>query len=276
MDLSRFNDLRQAMQLAGITPKKGLGQHFLIDAEALEMIVRAGAIEPTDTVLEVGPGMGVMTRLLIERAGRVVAVEADSELAALLNRLEADNLEVVQGDILKYNLRQLPAGYKVVANIPYYLTGQLFRLFLTSANPPSLMVVLIQREVAQRITARPGDLSVLALSIQYYAKPIILGPVERHKFWPAPKVDSAVLKLTVGEPAFAADYGKLFRLIKAGFGEKRKQLKNSLSGGLNASIEVIETALKQARVAPTARAQELSLPQWERLYRAAEKRGLLD
>jgi 16S rRNA (adenine1518-N6/adenine1519-N6)-dimethyltransferase len=270
MDLTRVEDLRTALKLAGIRPNKGLGQHFLIDRESLEMIMAAAEPSSDDTVLEVGPGLGVMTRPLAEQAGRLVAVEADQVLAELLRRDAPDNLEVVEGDILKYDLTSLPAGYKVIANIPYYLTSRLFRLLLENPNPPSVMALLIQKEVAERIVSQPGKLNILALSVQYYATAEIVGVVERHKFWPAPNVDSAVLRvIRRAEPVFAADSDELFRLIKAGFGEKRKQLKNSLSGGLNLSTELAVSLLQEAKLEPMARAQELALDDWERLYRVA-------
>ncbi len=276
MDLTNPHDLRLAMRLAGITPKKGLGQHFLMDKPSLEAIVVAGNITSKDTVLEIGPGMGVMTNILTEQAGRVVAVEADPVLAELLTRDAPPNLRVAAEDILKFDLGQLPAAYKVVANLPYYLTSKILRLLHEAENPPALMSLLIQREVAERVVAPPGKLSILGLSVQYYSTAKIVGQVERHKFWPSPDVDSAILQVVRRtKPAFAADPTQLFRLIRAGFGEKRKQLKNSLAGGLNCSVDVTEKLVRQARLSPTARAQELDLKDWERLYQQAMKQNLL-
>lgn len=277
MDLTQPDDLRLALRLAGIAPKKGLGQHFLIDRPALELIVAAAGLTHADTVLEVGPGLGVMTGLLVQTAGKVVAVEADKVLAELLLREAPGNLEVVNDDIILYDLTRLPRGYKVVANIPYYLTSKLLRQLLESPNPPSTMVLLIQREVAERVTAKPGKMSILALSVQYYAEPEIIGQVERHKFWPQPDVDSAILLIKRRpQPAFEADAKQLFRLIKAGFGERRKQLKNSLAGGLNTSDELSVRLLKQANIPVAARAQELTLKQWEALYQQAAKANLFN
>ncbi len=276
MDLTRVEDLRTALRLAGIRPNKGLGQHFLVDRESLEMIMAAAAPGFDDTILEIGPGLGVMTRPLAEQAGKLVAVEADQILAELLRRDAPDNLEVVEGDVLEFDFTTLPDDYKVIANIPYYLTSRLFRILLESPNPPSLMSLLIQKEVAERIVAKPGKLNILALSVQYYADAEIIGIVERHKFWPAPDVDSAILRVARRDkPAFEADSSELFRLIKAGFGEKRKQLKNSLSGGLNLSTDLTMQLLDEAGLEPMARAQELSLGQWERLYRAAVAHDLV-
>lgn len=264
------------MRLAGLSPSKGLGQHFLIDKDSLAAIVEAAQLDPADVVLEVGPGLGTMTGVLSERVQRVVAVEADKNLAELLVRRNFKNVEVVPADILEFDLNTMPAGYKVVANIPYYLTSKLIRLLLEAANPPIFMTLLIQKEVAERITAEPGKMSILALSVQYYAEAQIVAQVERHKFWPAPKVDSAVLVLRrLAKPRFEADSAKLFRLIKAGFGEKRKQLKNSLAGGLNASIDLILSVLASAQIDKAARPQQLSLDDWRRLYLEAVKVGLI-
>jgi 16S rRNA (adenine1518-N6/adenine1519-N6)-dimethyltransferase len=275
MDLSRVEDVRTAMRLAGIKPRKGLGQHFLVDKPSLEAIMDAASVSKADTVLEIGPGLGVMTRPLTQTAGHVVAVETDHTLAELLRRDAPDNLEVVEQDILEFDIHRLPKGYKAIANIPYYLTSKIFRLLIESANPPSVMSMLIQKEVAERIAAPPGKLSILALSVQYYGKPEIVRIVERHKFWPSPDVDSAVIRVTLTGPAFPADPHKLFRLIKAGFGEKRKQLKNALAGGLNLTSDYAVELVAAAKLAPNARAQELDLTSWKRLYNAALSRDLI-
>lgn len=274
--MSPNENLQRAVRLAGIRPKKGLGQNFLIDEASLGLVAAAAEIGSSDVVLEIGPGLGFLTDRLCHQAGRVVAVEADEQLAEILGQNAPKNLEIVSGDIMAFHLSTLPSNYKVVANIPYYLTSKLIRLLLESPNSPSVMSILIQKEVAERIVAEPGQLSVLGLSVQYYAYAKIVGEVERHKFWPAPNVDSTVLLVTKRpEPAFPADRARLFRLIKAGFGERRKQLKNSLAGGLNISTDASESMLKQAKIKPTARAQELALKDWQKLYAAATKHNLL-
>ena len=276
MELINPADLQLVMKLAGLRPNKGLGQHFLIDQKALDQIVAAGRLTKQDTVLEIGPGVGTMTGLLCRQAGKVVAVEADRDLAQLLQQNQIGNLRVEAIDVLEFNLESLPPGYKVVANIPYYLTSHIFRTLLESANPPSEIVLLIQREVGERVVAEPGKMSVLALSVQYYAEVEIVGVVERHKFWPAPKVDSAIVRLQLRkQPVFAADTKKLFRLIKAGFGERRKKLKNALAGGLNVTSEYAGQVLHTAKVRAEARAQELSMEEWQRLYKVCEKLNLL-
>jgi 16S rRNA (adenine1518-N6/adenine1519-N6)-dimethyltransferase len=276
MDLTDINELKTALQLAGLRANKNLGQHFLVDRDSLIAVMESGELTPKDTVVEIGPGLGVMTVPLTEKVSKVIAVELDEQLAEILNRHEVANLEVWQKDVRELDLSGLPKGYKVVANIPYYLTSPIFRLFLESKNRPKLMSLLIQKEVAQRICAEPGQMTVLALSVQYYGKPSYIQTVERHKFWPAPKVESAIIQVKVyDQPAFEADASKLFRLIKAGFGERRKMLKNSLAGGLNISIELAIKLIGGAKISPTARAQELSLSEWERLYAQVMKQELL-
>lgn len=276
MDLTNKEDLLVAMRLAGIKPKKGLGQHFLVDRDALMAIIKAADIQPDDVVLEIGPGLGVMTTLLVKQAKRVVAVEADETLAALLARDHPANLVVASDDIMQFDLSQVGSPYKVVANLPYYITSKILRMLLESATPPTRLSVLVQKEVAERIVAQPGAMSLLSLSVQYYAEARIEGVVERYKFWPAPEVDSAILALNLrSQPLFEADTAALFRLMKAGFGEKRKQLKNSLAGGLNTSVDFAVALLAAAKINPMARAQELSLKDWQRLYQQAVREGIL-
>ncbi len=276
MDLTNISDLRAAMQLAGLSARKSLGQHFLVDKDSLEAVLAAGEVNREDTVLEVGPGLGVLTTALVAASKAVVAVEMDPVLAELLERDRPDNLTVVREDIRRFDVRELPPGYKVVANIPYYVTSPLLQFFLEAPNKPQLLAWLVQKEVAQRVTAGPGQMSILAFSVQYYGEPKLLRVVERYKFWPAPKVDSAVLQVKVhDQPAFAADTAKLFRLVKAGFGEKRKLLKNSLAGGLNISMELAAQLVADAKLMAMARAQELAIEDWERLYRVVMKADLL-
>lgn len=259
-------------------PKKSLGQHWLFDESALRAVADAGEINSGDTVLEIGPGLGTLTALLSERAGRVVAVEADPELAkGLINQLRRgpalkQNVEVVEGSILEFDLRRLPKDYKVVANIPYYITSNLLRMLLESANPPSLMSLLVQEEVADRVTAGPGYMSTLSFSVQYYAEAQKLQTVPKELFEPPPKVDSAILLLRRRKsPYFEADTKKLFRLVKAGFGERRKKLTNSLAGGLRIDKTESEQLLRSAGIGLRVRAQELSMDDWHQLYNAAQE-----
>lgn len=249
--------------------KKSFGQNWLRDDYTLDLIVDSAGLTLTDTVLEIGPGLGTLTNKLVQKAGKVVAVEADQDLIPYLldQAAKVNNLDIVVGDILKYDLRKLPDNYKVVANIPYYLTSNLIRTLLEANNPPTVMVLLVQKEVAERIVAVPGQMSVLSFSVQYYAEAEIVAPVAKELFDPVPKVDSAIIKITRrDQPVFEADTKKLFKLVKAGFGEKRKMLRNSLSGGLQLSTAEVESLLKNAGLKPTSRSQELSILDWQKLY----------
>lgn len=251
-----------------MSAKKSLGQHWLFDSKSLGAICDAAELAPHDTVLEIGPGLGPLTVELTARAKEVIAVELDEKLARELPaRIPAPNLRVVHGDALHFDLSQLPHGYKVVANVPYYITSLIIRFLLESPTPPTRSVLLVQKEVAQRLAAKPGDMSILAISAQLYAD-VQLGPlVTADKFDPPPKVDSQVVVFARRpKPLFDnLDTKMFFRVVKAGFGEKRKTLRNSLSGGLGAPKDSIETLLAQAGINPTDRAEALSLAQWHAL-----------
>ncbi len=251
-------------------PKKSLGQHWLKDIEALEAIAEAAEIKPSDTVLEVGPGLGNLTHYLVRQARHVVAVEKDEELAKKLAKsFGGSALSVITADILQFDLNSLPSGYKVVANIPYYLTSNLLRTLSESLNPPAMMVLLVQQEVAERLCAVPGQMSVLAVSVQLYYTCELSVHVPADKFEPRPKVDSQVVVLRHHQkPLFKSlDNDKFFRIVKAGFGEKRKKLKSSLAGGLRLSRAEADALFKKAGVSPDVRAQELSLKDWYSLYK---------
>lgn len=246
-----------------------LGQNFLRDKDVLEKIIRSSALKKTDLVIEVGPGEGVLTELIAEKTKKIIAVELDERLAeSLKKRLEKfSNVEVVPGDILKINLPELISDrpYKVVANIPYYITSPIIRLFLEQDNQPTEMILMIQKEVAGRIIAQPGQMSILAVAIQYYADAEVLFEVPREAFSPVPEVDSAVIRL-VPRKKFEKENDKLFfRIVRSGFSAKRKTLMNNLSSSLQLDKETVEEKLKAADIAPSARAQELSLEDWKRL-----------
>ncbi len=258
--------------------KKSLGQHWLTDFVVLEAICDAGEIGPEDTVLEIGPGTGTLTELLVERAKQVIAVEFDTTLAAELpGRVPAANLEVVEKDILCFDFSAVPVGYKVIANIPYYLTSNLLRVLSETPNHASRVVILIQKEVAERVAAKPGDMSLLSVSAQFYWEVSLGIEVSARAFTPPPKVDSQVLVLQRRvQPLFpGVDEALFFRLVRSGYAARRKTLLNSLSGGLRADKTVVEQVLDEAYVAPTTRAQALSLEQWHMLYLACRSQGLL-
>ena len=269
----------ELIRLYDLDPKKSLGQNFLVDDSYLDEIVAAADLTEADTVLEIGPGLGTLTRALGDRAGRVVAVELDDRLITVLRTGFAtrDNITIVHGDILELdppallaaaNEARADAAYKVVANLPYYITSPVLRHLLEATPPAQRIVVMVQQEVAARICAAPGDLSILAVSVQFYAVPSIVCSVPARAFYPRPKVDSAVLRLDVRpQPYFPeADPTRFFAIVRAGFGQKRKQLLNSLSGGLGLDKAQIRAALEAAGIDPRRRAQTLSLDEWGALY----------
>jgi 16S rRNA (adenine1518-N6/adenine1519-N6)-dimethyltransferase len=255
----------------GLSPRKGLGQNFLVDDAALRQIVAAAEINPLDTVLEVGPGLGHLTRYLAACAGRVLAVELDAALLPALRAALAGstNVSILQGDILKLDLTrlELPAGYLVVANIPYYITGELIPFLMEAPLKPARLVLTIQKEVADAICAGPGDLSIRALSVQVYGRPTIAARIPAGAFYPAPDVDSAVLRIDLyPQPLISPQrLVAFFQLIKAGFSQKRKTLRNSLAGGLGWKPQQAVALLQKAGIDPQRRAETLSLPEWERL-----------
>ncbi len=251
-----------------VAPNKSLGQHWLKDREVLSRIAEEAHITKDDTVLEIGPGLGTLTSELLKRAGQVVAVEFDSDLAAKLPaQFPGTSLSVVHGDILSYDLSELPAGYKVVANVPYYITSKIIHRLMNAVNRPSITVLLVQKEVAERIVAGPGDISMLSLSAQLFAE-ASLGPVvPAALFTPPPKVDSQVVILKTRPVSLLGDLSQqdFFRVARAGFGERRKKLRSSLAGGLGLSKEAVDSLLAECSLSAEARAQELSIDDWKRL-----------
>ncbi len=259
-------------------PKKSLGQHWLHDADALGAMCDAAEVGADDTVLEIGPGLGTLTTLLTKRAKAVVAVEFDESLAqALPGRVGADNLTTQQHDILTFDLTTLPRGYKIVANIPYYLTSNLIRVISESLNPPAVAVLLVQKEVAERVAARPGDMSLLSVSAQFYWEVANGREVSAGLFTPPPKVDSQILILKKrSEPLFpGVDIQVFFQIVKAGFSSRRKTLLNSLSAGLRIDKKRAGELLTTAKVETGLRPQSLALPQWYALYQAAQSLKLV-
>ncbi|HVV66843.1 MAG TPA: 16S rRNA (adenine(1518)-N(6)/adenine(1519)-N(6))-dimethyltransferase RsmA [Candidatus Saccharimonadales bacterium] len=249
--------------------KKSLGQHWLNDEASLEAMCQAAEVSKDDTVLEIGPGPGALTSKLVRQTGQVVAVEFDKRLAAELPaRVPADNLQVVAEDILSFDLASLPPDYKVVANIPYYLTSNLVRAISETPNPPSLAAILVQKEVAQRVAANPGAMSLLSVTAQFYWHTELGRKVPAEFFTPPPKVDSQILVLRRREtPLFPeVDTKIFFRLAKAGFAQRRKTLLNSLSGGLRLDRQQAAQILEKSGIEPSRRAQTLSLQEWHRLY----------
>ena len=276
IDLTSVRELRNLLAALGMRPLKSFGQNFLIDRSVLRKIVEAAAIEPDDEILEVGSGTGVLTRELAKQARRVVAVELERDMLSLLKSTTAayPNVELVARNLLFLNPTEVfsQAPYKLVANLPYYITAPTFRHFLESANPPRLIVVMVQSEVAQRIIAEPGSLSVLAVSVQFYGQPRIIAHVPAQAFYPAPKVDSAILCVDVNPqaPLLPEERERFFRVVHAGFSEKRKQLHNSLTHGLHVKNEEVRAWLASAAIDASRRAETLSIEEWLQLWRAIE------
>lgn len=263
--------ITSGLRIVGINmagPKKSLGQHWLKDRDILADIADEALITKDDTVLEIGPGLGTLTSELLKRGKNVVAVELDQELAAKLpGQFPGTQLEVVNQDILTYDLTQLPVGYVVVANVPYYITSKIIQLLTTATNKPKRIVLLIQKEVAERLAAEPGDMSILAVSAQIYASVRLGALVPAEYFTPPPKVDSQVVildlhKMPRVEPGVEKPF---FRVVKAGFSAKRKKLRSSIASGLHLSKIEAEQLLNSVGINPDDRAEALSIEDWLRL-----------
>jgi len=266
-----WDDPLKLLKRYGIRPDKRLGQNFLVDGMALRKIVDAAGLSGDETILEIGAGLGTLTRELASRSKRVVAVEYDRRLVGVLEEVLAplSNVELIQADILGLDLGVLMGSgpYRVVANIPYNITSALIRHLLEAPNPPEQLILTLQREVAERAIAEPGAMSLLALSVQLYGVPKIVASIPPGAFYPRPKVASAVLRVEVHERPVVprALISSLFRVAKAGFSQRRKQLHNSLSAGLGLPDGAVRAWLESAGIPREARAQELGLKEWEKL-----------
>lgn len=272
VDLTSVRELRRLLSAHGMHPNKAFGQNFLIDRAVLRQIVAAAEIDVADSVLEVGAGTGVLTRELARQARRVVAVELERDMLALLAETTRglSNVEIVARNLLYLDPVDVfgDAPYKLVANLPYYITAPTFRHFLESANAPRLIVVMVQDEVAERITAAPGDLSLLAVSVQFYGKPRIVARVPAGAFYPAPKVDSAILRVDVNAETSLTppERDQFFRVVQAGFSAKRKQLHNALEQALHLSPETVRAWLQAANIDASRRAETLDIAEWITLW----------
>ena len=269
MDLYSIKTIKELLKEHGMKPRKGLGQNFLVEKRVAAKASKAADLSLKDTVLEIGPGIGTLTRELAKEAKKVVAVEKDPAMVQILKETTRglSNIEIIQADILSltklsYPHLNLVKDYKVVANLPYYITSPVIRMFLETINKPGLMVFTIQKEVAQRICAQPPCMNLLAVSVQFYAKPKIISLVRKSAFWPQPKVDSAILKIVPRKGKSAVAPEKFFRVVKAGFKQPRKQLVNNFVHGLKLSRQTVETWLNQVGIQPTQRAETLSLEDW--------------
>ena len=276
-DLTNIHELRNLLYTHHMRPNKSFGQNFLIDRATLQRIIEAAEINAGEQVLELGAGTGVLTRELARHARRVVAVELERDMLSLLAETTRNfaNVELIERNLLYVDPAAIfgTEAYKLVANLPYYITAPTFRHFLESANPPRLLVVMVQYEVAQRIVAAPGDLSLLGVSIQFYGKPDIVAHVPARAFYPAPKVDSAILRVDLKDevPLEHKQRDSFFRLVQAGFSERRKQIHNSLARGLHRKDAEVQAWLKAAGIDPGRRAETLSIEEWLQLWHQMEK-----
>lgn len=261
----------ETLVVNSVPTKKSLGQHWLNDSVALHSMVRAGNVQSGTDVLEIGPGTGTLTEVLLDAGANVIAIEQDDRLIEMLRqKFNGRDFRIEHIDILKLDLTALPANYTVVANIPYYLTSKLIRTLLESTNPPLRTVILVQKEVAERVAAVPGKMSLLSVASQFYATVELDMVVPARLFEPRPKVDSQILVLDRRKEALfnSEEFDKklFFRIIKAGFSSRRKTLLNSLSGGLRMPKVATEKVLLLADVPPTIRPQELSIEKWHDVY----------
>lgn len=266
--MNLLEQTKKLCKLYNIIPARSKGQNFLINEAVYEQIIEAANLSTKDLVLEVGPGLGFLTAKLAKQADQVVAVELDDKLARVLKTAIAtekvENVQVVNQSILDFN--DGFERYKIVANLPYNITSVFLRKFISEVeHKPELMVLMLQKEVAERIVAKPGKLSLLAISVQFYAQAEIIATVPAADFWPAPEVASAIIRITVNKQLVKVDEKEFFRLVKFGFSAKRKMLKNNLASGYQLSQEEVVARLKQAGFNEKIRAQELSVEDWVRL-----------
>lgn len=274
MDLSSAKTIKELLLRYDTKPSKLMGQNFLVHAPTLAKIIEAANLQSTDTVLEVGPGIGTLTQELAKKAGEVIAIEKDRTMVEILkeNLKNYKNVEIIYGDVLLTTHYSLPTNYKVVANIPYYLTSPLIRKLLESASPPSEIILMIQKEVAQRICAKPPNMSILAVSVQFYADAKIISKVPKECFWPTPKVDSAIIKIIphnqVRRGPTPADF---FKVVKAGFIQPRKQLGNNFSKALKKDRSLINKWLAKNNINPLQRAETLSIQDWINLTKSYQQ-----
>ena len=273
-------EIKKLMEKYGIAPKKLFGQNFLISEGILDKIIKSANLSKKDIILEVGPGLGALTFKMASLAKRIIAVEKDRNLVKILQERLTEknikNVEIIEEDILKFetiNYKLKTKNYSLIANIPYYLTSALIRKFLETENKPQKIILMIQKEVAQRICLPRRSLSggkrsqqikmnILALSVQFYADAKILFYVSKENFWPAPKVDSAVIEITPKEKLPDIDEKLFFKIVKAGFSSKRKQLSGNLANNLKLPKDKIEEILKSIEINPKQRAEELTLEKW--------------
>jgi len=272
---SLLTQTKRLLRQFDLRARKGLGQHFLIDGEVLKHITSAAELTPSDVIVEVGPGLGVLTRELAQKAGRVIAIELDNKLAAALKQTLAhlNNVTIINDDVLKIEPKNLATVYKVVANLPYYITSPVLRHFLEASTKPQLMILMVQKEVAEAIVAKPGEMSLLSVSVQFYGEPRIIGYVPAQCFYPPPKVDSTILRINLyPQPRVSVDEAGFFELVRAGFTTPRKQIANSLAQGLGMAKAEALSLLETAGIVSQRRAETLTLEEWARLWQVFKEK----
>jgi 16S rRNA (adenine1518-N6/adenine1519-N6)-dimethyltransferase len=272
--MNLLKETKELCDLYHIKPARSKGQNFLVNEDVYQAVIDAADLKKSDTVLEVGPGLGFLTKLLAGKVERVVAVELDPKLAMILpTRLQSEgikNVEVIQMNVLDFekSKHKIKGAYKIVANLPYNISSVFLRKFLETDNRPQTMTLMLQREVAERIAAKPGEMSLLGLSVQFYAETKIMALVEKKDFWPEPEVRSAVINLKIKDkPVLSEAQAKdFFRLLKFGFSAKRKMLKNNLASGLKLGTNEVEKMLIEAGLSATCRPQDLGLEEWVKIF----------
>lgn len=274
MDLLSPSAIKGLLSKYNARPSRTMGQNFLIDTAVLDKIVKTAELTPKDIVLEIGPGMGTLTKELAKKSGKIITIEKDRVMVKILKEILKDylNVEIINGDILKISKFESISNsdYKVVSNIPYYLTSVLIRKFLETENKPGVMVLMVQKEVAQRICSKPPNMSLLAISVQFYAKAEIISYVPKECFWPSPEVDSAILKISNIKDQESIDIKSFFKIVKAGFSQPRKQLVNNLStlkslNDVKLDKHKITEWLLRNNIDPSQRAETLSVCDWIKL-----------
>ena len=268
MDLISKKVIKNLLLKYKIRPLKRFGQNFLINRNILKKIITVANLQTKDIVLEIGPGIGTLTQELAKKAKRVIAVEKDPKMIEILKETVENlkNIKVIKGDVLKLSF-QFPISYKVVTNLPYYIVSPVIRKFLESKNPPASMILMVQKEVAQRICAKPPNMNLLAVSVQFYAKSKIKSYVPKKSFWPQPKVDGAIIKIIPKKPAIK-DRNLFFKVVKTGFSQPRKQLINNLSKDLKVDRQKIKNWLLKNKIQPTQRAETLTIEDWLNLTKS--------
>lgn len=269
-------ELMKTLKENRLWAQKRLGQNFLINCQPIETIIKNSNLSSQDTVVEIGPGLGILTEALAPKAKLVLAIEKDFKLVEFLRKKfkSEKNVKIIHDDILAYDLRLVTQKYKVIANLPYNITSPTIRKFLEAENKPQEMILMVQKEVAERICAKPGDSNrgVLTIMIEFYSDAEIIGIVKRDNFFPVPKVDSAIIKLKVKGQMLKVDDKVFFSIVKAGFSQKRRQIHNSLEATLRLPSGGILAILKEAKIAPTLRAEDLNLVDWINLYEKVQER----